>query len=507
MNLPLVSMREALRRPEYFGAVLAGDSWANWRVLLVAIAGEGLDEAEAGAFKGLSGRTGAPTEAAREFWAVVGRRGGKSRAAAVLAAWLAACKDYRHILAPGERGQLQVLSATRDQAGNLFNFVSGIFEASRALSGLVESKTADTLCLKCHIDIVVRPASFRSTRGSTCVGVLCDEISFWRSEDSSNPDTEILRALRPSLMTTGGPLVAISSPYARRGALWKAYRKHYRKVDSRVLVVQAASMIMNPGLDRAFIDAQYEDDPIAAAAEYGAEFRSDVEEFVSLEVLQGCTSDDLFEIAPLPDIRYVAFVDPSGGSSDSFAMAVAHREPDGLIALDCIRETRAPFAPEAVVEDFCKTLASYRIGRVHGDRYAGEWPREQFKKRNVDYAPSERVKSDIYRDMLPLLNSRRVQLLDNRRLIAQLHGLERRTARGGKDSIDHGSGAHDDVANAVARAIVLASAYVRPLNFHVPFIGPSRSAVTGAYETAIIGAVNPMATAEDAAYAASRGQH
>ena len=121
---------------------------------------------------------------------------------AVLAAWLAACKDYRGILAPGERGQLQVLSATRDQAGNLFNFVAGIFETSRALRGLVENKTADTLCLKCHIDIVVRPASFRSTRGSTCVGVLCDEISFWRSENSSNPDAEILRALRPSLMTS-----------------------------------------------------------------------------------------------------------------------------------------------------------------------------------------------------------------------------------------------------------------------------------------------------------------
>jgi hypothetical protein len=264
---------------------------------------------------------------------------------------------------------------------------------------------------------------------------------------------------------------------------------------------------MNPTVSQDFIDAEFERDPASAAAEYGAEFRSDIAEFVSLEVLQVCTPDNLFEIPPLPDIRYVAFVDPSGGSSDSFSMAIAHREPDGLIALDCIRETTAPFAPEAVVEDFCKTLASYRVGRVHGDRYAGEWPREQFKKRNVDYAPSERVKSDIYRDMLPLLNSRRVQLLDNRRLIAQLHGLERRTARGGKDSIDHGSGAHDDVANAVARAIVLASAYVRPLNFHVPFIGPSRSAVTGAYETAIIGAVNPMATAEDAAYAASRGQH
>ena len=53
-------------------------------------------------------------------------------------------------------------------------------------------------------------------------------------------------------------------------------------------------------------------------------------------------------------------------------------------------------------------------------------------------------------------------MLDIRRLISQLHGLERRTARGGKDSIDHGPGAHDDIANAVAGAIVLASAYVRP---------------------------------------------
>jgi len=456
----LISMREALRRPEYFGAVLAGDSWANWRVLLIAIAGEELDETEAGAFKALSGRAGAPVEAAREFWAVVGRRGGKSRSMAVLAAWLAACKDYRGILAPGERGQLQVLSATRDQAGNLFNFIVGIFEESRALRGLVESKTADTLCLKCHIDIVVRPASFRSTRGSTCVGVLCDEISFWRSEDSSNPDTEILRALRPSLMTTNGPLVAISSPYSRHGELWKAYRKHFGKDGSRALVVKAASEIMNPGLDRAFIDAQYEDDPISAAAEYGAEFRSDVAEFVSMDVLEACTADGVFELPPISDASYVAFVDPSGGSSDSMTLAIAHRDKFGTGILDCIRECRPPFSPESVVDEFCSTLKQYHIIKVCGDRYAGEWPRERFRMCGVTYELSEKPKSDIYRDMLPLLNSRKVQLLDDRRLISQLHGLERRTARGGKDSIDHAPGAKDDLANSVAGVLVLASGKV-----------------------------------------------
>ena len=65
----LITMREALRLSEYFGDALAGDSWANWRVLLIAIAGEPLDEAEVVTFKALSGRAGAPTEAAREFWA------------------------------------------------------------------------------------------------------------------------------------------------------------------------------------------------------------------------------------------------------------------------------------------------------------------------------------------------------------------------------------------------------------------------------------------------------
>jgi len=133
---------------------------------------------------------------------------------------------------------------------------------------------ADTLSLKCHVDIVVRPASFRSTRGATAIAILCDETSFWRSDQSANPDTEVMRALRPSLLTTKGPLIAISSPYARRGELWKAYQRWYGK-DSRSLVVQAATEIMNPSVDRDYIQSQFDEDAIAAAREYGALFRMD----------------------------------------------------------------------------------------------------------------------------------------------------------------------------------------------------------------------------------------
>ena len=75
----------------------------------------------------------------------------------------------------------------------------------------------------------------------------------------------------------------------------------------------------------------------------------------------------------------------------------------------------------------------------------------------INYELVEENKSQLYQALLPLINSRGVDLLDNDRMLHQLVSLERRTARGGRDSIDHCRGAHDDVANAVAGAIVLAS--------------------------------------------------
>jgi len=145
----------------------------------------------------------------------------------------------------------------------------------------------------------------------------------------------------------------------------------------------------------------------------------------------------------------LGFVDPSGGSADSMTLAVGHRE-DTVVVVDAVREVKPPFSPEDVVDEFATLLKRYRIVKVTGDRYAGEWPREQFRKRGISYEPAAKPKSDLYRDLLPAINSRRVDLLDHPRLVNQLASLERRTARGGRDSIDHAPGAHDDIANAVA---------------------------------------------------------
>jgi hypothetical protein len=294
---------------------------------------------------------------------------------------------------------------------------------------------------------------------------VADEIAFWQAEDgSANPDTEILRAVRPSLLTTRGPLIAISSPYARKGELWTTFKRDYgAQGDPRILVAHAASREMNPTLRQADIDREMDRDPASGLAEYGAEFRTDISAFVSQEVIDLCVARGVFELAPAANVSYLGFVDPSGGASDAMALAIAHRLGD-MVILDAAREIQPPFNPDVATTEFSSLLKAYGVAKVIGDRYAGEWVREPFRRHGIEYLVSESPKSDIYRDALPLFNAGRAQLLDVKRLINQLCSLERRTARGGRDLIDHPQhpGAHDDLANAVCGAFVMLERDRRP---------------------------------------------
>jgi hypothetical protein len=120
---------------------------------------------------------------------------------------------------------------------------------------------------------------------------------------------------------------------------------------------------------RCAFEEAYEADPAHAAAEYGAEFRTDVETYVAREVVDAAVVTGRYELPPVRGIHYVAFTDPSGGSADAMTLAVAHRDRDGRAIIDALRERRPPFAPESVVYDFAKLMKSYRIHSVMGDRY------------------------------------------------------------------------------------------------------------------------------------------
>ena len=139
---------DALRDLHLFGRAFRDlRTWAAWIVVLRALFGLPMAPAEVEVFRQLTGRENLPTKQAREGWIVVGRRGGKSRVAALVAVWLACFRDYKGILAPGERGTLMVIAADRRQARVVFGYISKLLSAVPMLSALVEKQGVESIDL------------------------------------------------------------------------------------------------------------------------------------------------------------------------------------------------------------------------------------------------------------------------------------------------------------------------------------------------------------------------
>src|SRR5262249_45221056 len=160
----------------------------------------------------------------------------------------------------------------------------------------------------------------RRTRGYAVCALLADELAFWPTDETSaEPDREIIDAVRAGMVQFGDKalLLAASSPYAKRGELWTPSRRRDAVDGDACVTWKAPALVMNPSVPRATIDATYERDAVWARAEYGAEFRDDLTQLVAREVVEGCVDAGVLERRPIEGIPYKAFVDPSGGSSDS----------------------------------------------------------------------------------------------------------------------------------------------------------------------------------------------
>ena len=232
--------------------------------------------------------------------------------------------------------------------------------------------------------------------------------------------------------------------------------------DDDVLVIRATSRQLNPTLDEADIARRIANDPAAARAEWLAEWRDDINGWLPLETIEAAVDRGVSVRPPLANRRmhYAAAIDPSGGAKDSFTAAVAHVE-DGVAILDCVVEIKPPFNPTSATARIAGVLKSYGLSSAVGDRYAAEWVVEAFKQNGIRYQHSERDRSRIYLDAMPLLTSGRARLLDNPRLVTQFAGLERRTSAMAR-LVDR-DGGHDDLCNSAALALVLAVTKRKPM--------------------------------------------
>jgi hypothetical protein len=452
-----MTLIDAIRHGELFARFFPQlDSWRAWLTVLRSIFGLPLDQEELELFRRCTGRTGAFNEPVAEAWLICGRRSGKSYIAALIAVFLATFRDYSACLAPGERGVVMLLACDRDQARVILRYISAFIDDVPALAAMVMGRTAESLDLSNGISIEVHTSSFRSVRGRTLVAALADECAYWRADDSRNPDKAVLDALRPAMATIPNALLlCLSSPYARSGALYEAFERHHGNDASDVLVWRAPTVVMNPTIRQRVIDRAFENDPQAAAAEWDAEFRSDVQSFLEESWITDATDPGCHERPAADRFDYVCFADPSGGKKDSYTFAIAHKQGE-LALLDVAREFKAPLDPAVVTAEIAKLVKPYGIRKVIGDAYAGEWPAAAFREHGLTYELSELSRSEIYLETGPMLAQGRARLIDFPRLASQMRQLERRTAPGGRDRVNHPPGGHDDIANSAMGAIRLA---------------------------------------------------
>jgi hypothetical protein len=459
-----VSLLRCMNDPHLFGPFFVGETWRKWRALVAAMFGD--PEPFEGAldiFRELTGRETWPEKPFRETALIFGRRAGKSRVLGAVAAYLCCFRDFTPSLAPGEKAVVAIMAVDRAQAGMIFEYALGLVDEAPLLKARIVNRGVDEVEFQGRVVLSIATTSFRRVRGRTYAAVLCDEIAVWHDDEtSSNPATEVLRAARPGLATIKQSLLIMaSSPYAQRGELYNVYRRHFGKDDALVLVAKAASMVMNPSEDlKPVIDEAYELDPESAAAEWGANFRSDLVSYVSDEAVEAVIVWGRTELLPEPGIEYRAFGDLSGGGADAMVLAIGHISRRGTCVLDAILEFPGASDINLVVEGFVALLRRFGIEKFKGDKYAREWPVARFREAGIEFIQDARPKSDIYIDFLSLINAKRIELLDHKRTGEHRRHIRRRLGdrrkqqmtmprrRLGRDFDHHVAGLHQRRANA-----------------------------------------------------------
>ena len=429
-----VTLIDAMADPNLFAPWFRDPaSWSAWRAFLSALFALPMPDEQLAIYNRCTGRAEPPTAPAAEGWLVCGRRAGKSFILALIAVFLATFYDYRRYLAPGERGTVIVIATNTRQARVIFRYVRALLTGVPMLKRMIERETADTFDLTDGVTIEVGTTSFKTVRGYTIVAALCDELAFWPTDDSAEPDYEVLNALRPGMVTIpNAMLLCASSPYARRGALWDAHRRHFGKDDDPILVWHADTRTMNPTVPQRVIDEATERDPAWAAAEYGAQFRSDVESFVSREAVEACV---VARRARAPAVVRAQIPRLCRSERRQRRQHARSRSRTGEGRRhdcdDAVRERRPPFSPEDVVAEFAALLKSYRIAAspVTGTPASGR-ASSSASTASPTSSPT-RPKSELFRDLLPRSTHGRIVLPRHDRLLepasrSRAHRLSRR---------------------------------------------------------------------------------
>jgi len=458
---------DAIRDKRLFRPFLASKngslrSWKNWLVALRLLYGLPVKEKHSELVLQCTGRELSSFKADgvgfKEAHFTIGRRSGKTRVAATIGGFSACLEGLEENLAAGEEGIVSCCAPTKRQGLVLIKYLKAIFQTSLMLENEVIRDTLTSFTLSNGVTCEVLIGTGKSVRGFSTLTSIVDELAFFGVDESGlsqvKNDLELVRALKPSLALTDGRLICITSPYAQRGYCYRSFKKHWGNPDSKVLYWNCASRVMNPLLPESIVKEAMESDLQSAKNEYLGEFRSDISIYLPEEVVLSAVVKGRQQLMWRKGTSYKFFVDISGGRLDDSVLCIGHsasysdKETDTIV--DAIYQYKAPHSPQTVIGDMSRKIKRFCGHNVTGDNYSANFCKDEFRKNGIHYERCKAPASELYLELIPVICSGRISLLDNPVLISQLANLERRTKSGGKDKISHPPSGHDDVANSVA---------------------------------------------------------
>jgi hypothetical protein len=423
------------------------------RTILKATYGLELNPAELDIYRLATGREIYEPREHNEATAIVGRQGGKTSRIGAIVAVYEACRD--HGLKRRERAYVLLIASVTKQAHIAFRFIKDFFLSSPPLKNKVVKIRKNEIDLDNGITIACYPCSQITIRGLRVVTAVLDELGFWRDEiTAANPAEDVLNALRPAMATFANhKLIKISTPYRKEGVLWRDYKE---RAERDYLVWQLPTAVMNPSISSDFLERERRRDEESFRREFLAQFTDHIEGWIGFETLEQCVIKSCTERPPVTDAIYAAAVDPAFKGND-FALAVAHRLPDGTIILDYTATwtgtRKAPLGYEWVCREIARILKSYGLNALVGDQHCAAIIQQEFLKLGIRYQEvtfGAGTRLDLFGNLKHLLIQRKIQILDKPELLRQLRSLEEHKSIRGNIEVRCAYDVKDDLAVAAA---------------------------------------------------------
>lgn len=367
------------------------------------------------------------------------------------------------------------------------------------------------------IKLSAKPCS-PGLRGANRAISILEEFAFFNNSPNSSRniplDEQIYRAVSPSVArfkhpdgTPFGKVLMISSPAGKNGKFFEEYNNAFSiGAKSAILALSAPTWYLNSNLSKVFYISEYTKNPQAYNSEYGAEFETYENKWLSDDSpIYRSFDTSLEQQKSFGEVGIPYFMGVDAGFSDEgFSIAISHFEAEYVeIKENFMKEVYAYYpelikqiekndgklitpkyvvdyynvfypgkppyetykvlpidGPEGMVDRVFQLAKRFQIRKGIYDQFSGVALQEMFKKKGMHFLEmvnhNASTNNDIHRTFNMLLHQNMIKMGWNKEFFRELKNLKASTVGNGFLRVEHPSGGNDDLYYAVARSLFLA---------------------------------------------------